>query len=78
MAAAVAAGQTVRELMQRLEGLGQPLPGAYAEQAGRVLRLYRQVRLTLAQQREELAGRLERLRRGKRTLKAYRGRSVGS
>ncbi len=76
LAAAVGASDTVRELMQRLEALPRPLPAAHAEQAGRILKLYRQVRLTLAQRREELAGKLEQLGRGKRTLKAYRGGSV--
>ena len=72
--------QAVAELPRQLDELSGAIarmpPEAAAaciERAGRIRRLHDRLALRLTQQRDETAGQLAHIRKGKRTLKAYGG-----
>lgn len=71
--AVLAAGQRVGILLDRLGGFPRRPPDACAEKIRRVRRLRRELALTLAAARQDAGDGLARLRKGKRTLRAYRG-----
>jgi hypothetical protein len=67
----------VEAACKRLEDLlraagDAPVPGSGGvDRLQRIRDLYRQLRLTLAERKSDLARRLDRIRRGRRTLRAY-------
>jgi hypothetical protein len=65
-----AACARLEALVRAAEDAPPSAPGT-SERLKRVRDLYRRLRLTLAERKSDLARRLDRIRRGRRTLRAY-------
>ena len=72
LAAALELTERTDGIIRALESVAEDAPVGRDGQVERIGQLYRKVCLTLAGRKEELAGKLHRMRSGKGALRAYR------
>lgn len=72
LAAAMELTERTDGIVRTLESIAEDAPGGRDGRVERIRQLYLKVCLTLAERKEELAGKLHRMRSGKGALRAYR------
>jgi hypothetical protein len=67
-----ALGQKVNGIVEEIAQIGTLASAEFEGQRKQIARLYRNLKLTLTDQRDEVSRELDRIRRGRKTIGVYR------